>query len=91
MRPGKRLKLWKMKLTVSRLRAKSSDRDAAVMSRPPTDTLPDVGVSSAPMMFKQRRLAASRRAENHDELAVRYVQIHVVQRPDFDRAYLVVF
>ena len=50
--PGNRLKLWKMKLTVSRLSVKSSERDAVVISRPPTDTLPDVGVSSAPMMFR---------------------------------------
>ena len=51
MSPGNRLKLWNMKLTVWRLRANSSEREAAVTSRPPTETLPAVGVSSAPMMF----------------------------------------
>ena len=51
VKPGKRLKLWKMKLTVSRRSAKRSLRLDAVMSRPPTFTDPDDAVSKAPMML----------------------------------------
>ena len=48
---GTILKVWKMKLTLERRKANSSPREARVMSRPATTTLPLVGESSAPIMF----------------------------------------
>ena len=87
-----------MKLTVCRLSAKSSVRDAVVMSRPPTETVPVVGVSSAPIMLSRVLsrvvLPAPRGARGqgdvrYDELAVRHVQVHSVQRPHLYGADLV--
>ena len=51
VRPGNRLKLWKMKLTVCRRSRARPVREAAVMSWPATRTRPSVATSSAPMRF----------------------------------------
>ena len=56
--PGKRLKLWKMKLTVERRNPKSSPRFAPVIRRPATVTVPEVAVSSAPIRLRSARLPA---------------------------------
>lgn len=49
--PGKRLKLWKMKLTVRRRTSNNTRREAWVMSSPAITTRPAVGTSRAPMML----------------------------------------
>jgi hypothetical protein len=49
--PGKRLKLWKMKLTVDRRMLERRVRDALVRSVRASRTVPDVGATSAPMRF----------------------------------------
>lgn len=52
VRLGKRLKLWKTKLTQSRRNWKSRRRVVPDTRRPATMTSPDVATSSAPMMFR---------------------------------------
>ena len=51
VRAGKRLKVWKMKLTVWRRKRKSSVREALVMSCPAIRMVPSVGESRAPIML----------------------------------------
>ncbi len=51
MSAGKRLNVWKTKLTPCRRSLDRSACDAPVTSTPATRTEPDVGVSRAPIMF----------------------------------------
>ena len=50
---GKRLKVWKMKLTARRRKAKRSARDAPLMSSPPIRIVPSLGESRAPIMLSR--------------------------------------